>query len=269
MKGRPILILRIMALCTLLLILAACESTPADTPVPPTPPPASTVSPAAMATPTNPPATRSMLAPTATTVPPSTLTPTNTVIAQVTPIPTPTAVPPEDPLSLYDDDGNGMITCAEAKKHGIAPVSREHAAYPFMRDSDGDGMVCEDTEREPTWTPEPTSTPEPTAVPLSETDQAAMWVQLSQGEHGWMDVEVDVAFDLDDYVMTLFLDGEDCYQGSRMYADEAWYDMSCGVLEVPHASIQRVSAQTSEGDLRCERNVASTATETLFACEFR
>ena len=34
------MILRIMALCTLLLILAACESTPAEPTVPPTPPPA-------------------------------------------------------------------------------------------------------------------------------------------------------------------------------------------------------------------------------------
>ena len=34
-----------------------------------------------------------------------------------------------------------MITCAEARRHGIAPVSRGHPAYPFMRD--GDGVVCE------------------------------------------------------------------------------------------------------------------------------
>ena len=43
----------------------------------------------------------------------------------------------------YDDNGNGMITCAEARRHGIAPVSRSHPAYRYMRDGDGDGVVCE------------------------------------------------------------------------------------------------------------------------------
>ena len=48
-----------------------------------------------------------------------------------------------DPLALWDDNGNGRITCKEARGHGIAPVSRDHPAYPFMRDGDGDGVVCE------------------------------------------------------------------------------------------------------------------------------
>ena len=34
-------------------------------------------------------------------------------------------------------------TCAEARGHGISPVPRGHPAYPFMRDGDGDGVVCE------------------------------------------------------------------------------------------------------------------------------
>ena len=46
-------------------------------------------------------------------------------------------------LDLYDDNGNGRITCAEARAHGIAPVHREHPAYEYMRDADGDGVVCE------------------------------------------------------------------------------------------------------------------------------
>ncbi len=48
-----------------------------------------------------------------------------------------------DALALWDDNGNGRITCAEARAHGIAPVPRGHPAYPFMRDGDGDGVVCE------------------------------------------------------------------------------------------------------------------------------
>ena len=48
-----------------------------------------------------------------------------------------------DALALWDDDRNGRITCAEARRHGIAPVPRGHPAYSFMRDGDGDGIVCE------------------------------------------------------------------------------------------------------------------------------
>ena len=48
-----------------------------------------------------------------------------------------------DALAFWDDNGNGRITCAEARRHGIAPVRRGHPAYRFMRDGDGDGVVCE------------------------------------------------------------------------------------------------------------------------------
>ena len=48
-----------------------------------------------------------------------------------------------DALRLWDDNGNGRITCREARRHGIAPVPRSHPAYPFMHDGDGDGVVCE------------------------------------------------------------------------------------------------------------------------------
>ena len=48
-----------------------------------------------------------------------------------------------NPLDLWDDNRNGQITCAEARRHGIAPVPRKHPAYKYMRDGDGDGWVCE------------------------------------------------------------------------------------------------------------------------------
>ena len=48
-----------------------------------------------------------------------------------------------DALARWDDNGNGRITCAEARRHGIAPDPRGHPAYPYMRDGDGDGVVCE------------------------------------------------------------------------------------------------------------------------------
>ena len=54
-----------------------------------------------------------------------------------------TATSGTDALALYDDNGNGRITCAEARRHGIAPVPRTHPAYQYMRDGDNDGVVCE------------------------------------------------------------------------------------------------------------------------------
>ena len=68
-----------------------------------------------------------------------------TINATATPRPTSTPTPSGDvdALALYDDNGNGRITCAEARNHGIAPVRRGHPAYQYMRDADGDGVVCE------------------------------------------------------------------------------------------------------------------------------
>ena len=48
-----------------------------------------------------------------------------------------------DVLRLWDDNGNGRITCREARRHGIAPAPRGHPAYPSMYDGDGEGVVCE------------------------------------------------------------------------------------------------------------------------------
>ena len=48
-----------------------------------------------------------------------------------------------DALARYDDNRNSRITCAEARLHRIAPVHRTHPAYRYMRDADGDGVVCE------------------------------------------------------------------------------------------------------------------------------
>ena len=61
---------------------------------------------------------------------------------------------PEE-IAAWDDNRNGSVSCAEAQAHGIAPVTRDHPAYPFMRDGDGDGVVCESGSRRTS----PTSSP--------------------------------------------------------------------------------------------------------------
>lgn len=52
-------------------------------------------------------------------------------------------LPADHPLALYDDNGNGRISCAEATNHGIAPLCSTYPAYRNMPDADGDGVVCE------------------------------------------------------------------------------------------------------------------------------
>ena len=75
------------------------------------------------------------------------LSPGTTTTATATPTRPPQTPPVPntdmDTLALWDDNGNGRITCAEARAHGIAPVHQGHPAYQYMRDADGDGVVCE------------------------------------------------------------------------------------------------------------------------------
>ena len=47
-------------------------------------------------------------------------------------------------LEKCDTNGNGRITCAEARKCGLkTPIKKDHPAYKCMTDRDKDGMVCE------------------------------------------------------------------------------------------------------------------------------
>ena len=53
------------------------------------------------------------------------------------------AQPAQSNWRQWDSNGNGRITCAEARAAGIAPVRRGHPAYPHMDDRNNDGIVCE------------------------------------------------------------------------------------------------------------------------------
>ena len=49
-------------------------------------------------------------------------------------------------LERCDANGNGRVTCAEARAASCGapiPVTSDHPLYQFMRDGDGDGRVCE------------------------------------------------------------------------------------------------------------------------------
>ena len=47
------------------------------------------------------------------------------------PAPAPPAARAPEAVAAWDDDRNGRVSCAEARAHGIAPVTRDHPAYPF------------------------------------------------------------------------------------------------------------------------------------------
>ena len=50
----------------------------------------------------------------------------------------------EDYLEKCDANKNGTITCAEARACGLeTPITKDHPAYQYMNDRDGDGQVCE------------------------------------------------------------------------------------------------------------------------------
>ncbi len=76
-------------------------------------------------------------------------TSTDLIVREASQAPTPTPAAAQgdgaanNALEMYDDNGNGRITCAEARNHGIAPVRRGHPAYEYMNDADNDGVVCE------------------------------------------------------------------------------------------------------------------------------
>ena len=60
--------------------------------------------------------------------------------------PTPEEPTPEEWLDRCDTNGNGRVTCAEARAEACGapiPVTKDHPLYQFMMDGDGDGQVCE------------------------------------------------------------------------------------------------------------------------------
>ena len=127
---------------------------------------------------------------------------------------------------------------------------------------------CEDEDesaQEPTAVPAPT----PTGVDLETTTEAPLLVSLTPDEFGVLQVKADPAFDLGEFELTLLVDGTEYCNSNRMYGDEGYYEMGCESEERGHENVERVSAQTSKGDLRCRKNAQSTNEQTIFACDWR
>lgn len=95
----------------------------------------------------------------------------------------------------------------------------------------------------PTATPVPTDAPAPTEAPLEAVTAASLWVYLVN-EYEYLTPYADSSFDMEEFELTLIVDGVEHCNPTRMYGDEGRYEMSCGLQEVPHSTIDSVSAQT-------------------------
>ena len=113
----------------------------------------------------------------------------------------------------------------------------------------------------------------PTKMPTEPVlvEEADLWVKFTkESSSNRMTISVDPSFDVARFDLDLFVDGKEFCNTSRMYADEGYYsNISCDGDEREPAEVERVSAQTPDGDLRCRRSALSDAQQTLFACTFR
>jgi hypothetical protein len=177
-------------------------------------------------------------------------------------------------------DNLGLAANLNHQEPRVTQALRVHQVQKAIRDPKAQQVSWSLRLLFPTPTPRVTATPEPTAPPratpesLANTTQANLWVILSNdGDRRpeYLVVKVDLDFDLEEFEMEVFVDGVEYCAPNRMYADEGAYKMGCeSRQQVQHVSVERVSAQTrSSGDLRCQRNVASTARKSVFACAWR
>ncbi len=117
--------------------------------------------------------------------------------------------------------------------------------------------------------PRSTSPPPTATINLAETEGAILWVYLYNSTYG-LGVRVDPQFDVEKFGLSVFVDGEQYCNTSRIYTDDGFHDMGCGSFQVGHQGVMKVSVQTrSLGDLRCERNVQSKPEGSIFACAWR
>ena len=112
--------------------------------------------------------------------------------------------------------------------------------------------------------------PTPTPVVLEYAD---MWVKLEQDKYGRLVAQVDVAFNVGSYELSVFIEGKDMCNPDPLFGDEGYYFLSCTAPEVNHGAVTSVSAQVETGrtirGLRCQRSNHSNVDRALFACSWR
>ena len=147
-------------------------------------------------------------------------------------------------LQQYDHDGDGRITCVEAKRHGITPVTLRHPAYQYMDDANRDGVVCESG-----------STPE-TIQPLPDMRALA--------EHGDPEFQPSsrLGRDSDDVISGDALDRNSAFReaADRGTAEAQFqlgllYDTGRGVRQNPTEAIRWYRAAADQGHAAAQNNL--------------
>ena len=129
------------------------------------------------------------------------------------------------------------------------------------------------TATPPLNTPTPRPTPTPT-IDLATTDKANLWVALYNAGYASprIGASANPAFDVDvydlDVIVRAGLVSETFFNVERIYSDDGYTELSQS-LEANLSSVTGVSVQTPYGDLRCEHNESSTASELVYACSWR
>ena len=154
-------------------------------------------------------------------------------------------------------------------------------------------LACTDNEADPLPTPTPTQSikvlepiiavatrtaplpPTPTPAPptstptLAETNNAALWIIISnRQQNGQLKVGVSPAFY--EWAMHLFVlvEGEEYCNPDEVFDKDEYYEMACGALAMSHPSVEDVSVRSiSHGPFRCERNFQSKDWHSIFACD--
>ena len=134
-----------------------------------------------------------------------------------------------------------------------------------------------------TATPPPaaTPTPQPTPVDLESATSADAWIHVRNRMNDWIDVYAKTSDgDWDRSSFQVFVDGQECYNYGELQAGEALQQLDCWAGDAkPHSSVKTVSVRalsgtpasgrTLFGEMRCERNAASTDEVSIFACAWR
>ena len=123
-------------------------------------------------------------------------------------------------------------------------------------------------------TPTPAATPTPAVEPtltseqLSQADDYNAAVALTNDDD-YLSVEVATAFTADEFDLDVLVDGQEYCNTVRIYPDDEFVELGCESEKRRHTSVDRVSIQTPNGDLRCAKHVMSEDVITFFLCVWR
>ena len=136
------------------------------------------------------------------------------------------------------------------------------------------------TATPPPATPTPAATPTPTPAPMPTIEPTLTSEQLSQSDNynvlialtnddDYLVVQADTAFVADTFDLDVLVDGQAYCNSNRIYPDDGLVELGCESEKRRHTSVDRVSIQTPDGDLRCAKHVSSDEVLTGFICVWR